>query len=283
MRTKGLARATFCVLAAAAATAIGAAPAAADAAQPGCGLQSTNGTITRTLGGRTYNVNVPAGLTGTQVPLLLSLHGFGSTGSQDELFTGWTPFAAAHGFIVAYPQAQPSQYGGGWDPYTANSADVPFLRSVVSDISSRWCVDPKHVHVDGWSNGAVMSQRVACSAADVFASSTSYGGGTPTAAGFATGCQPSRPISVGLFAGQFDFTYAGLSQNTSEWRGYDACGATATHATDTYGSADTYACAAGTSVLARVVNNTSHNWPSGAQGEDQRSRMWAFDMANQLP
>jgi polyhydroxybutyrate depolymerase len=261
--------------------AIAAAPQTASAA--GCSLTPTSGTITRTLAGRTYLLNVPAGLTGTQVPLLLSLHGFGSTGSQDELFTGWTPFAAAHGFIVAYPQGQGSQYSGAWDPYTATSPDPQFLRDVVADVSATWCVNPARVHVDGWSNGAVMSQRTACSAAGTFASVTSYGGGTPTVAGFASGCSPSRPISIGLFAGQFDFTYAGLAQNTSEWRAVDACGATPTHTTDQYGATDSYACAGGTTVLSRVVSFTSHNWPSGAQGEDQRNRMWAFFAANPKP
>jgi polyhydroxybutyrate depolymerase len=281
MTSKGSTRAVIGVLVATAA--IAAAPAGAQAAEPGCSLATTSGTVTKTLGGRSYLVNVPAGLTGPQVPLLLSLHGFGSTGAQVELFTGWTPFAAAHGFIVAYPQARPSQYGGGWDPYSANSADVGFLRDVVADISSTWCVDPRRVHVDGWSNGAVMSQRMACAAADTFASATSYGGGTPTLAGFATPCSPSRPISVGLFAGQWDFTYAGLAQNASEWRAVDGCAPTPTHTTDAYGSTDRYSCAAGTTVLARVVNATSHDWPSGARGEDQRTRMWGFFTANPRP
>jgi polyhydroxybutyrate depolymerase len=261
--------------------AVAAAPQTASAA--GCSLTPTGGTITRTLAGRTYLLNVPAGLTGTQVPLLLSLHGFGSTGSQDELFTGWTPFAAAHNFIVAYPQGRPSSYTGAWDPYTATSPDPQFLKDVAADISATWCVNPARVHVDGWSNGAVMSQRTACSAADTFASVTSYGGGTPTLAGFATGCTPSRPISVGLFAGQFDFTYAGLAQNTSEWRAVDNCGATPAHTSDQYGSTDTYSCAAGTKVVSRVVSFTSHNWPFGAQAEDQRTRMWAFFTANPKP
>src|SRR5207253_2894997 len=83
--------------------------------------------------------------------------------------------------------------------------------------------------------------------------------------------------------GQYDFTYAGLAQNASEWQAVDNCAPTPAHTTDAYGSTDTYSCAAGTTLLARVVNNTSHNWPSGAQGEDQRNRMWAFAMANPRP
>ena len=258
-------------------------PAAARAQEVGCSSSSTGGTIERTLGDRSYLLNVPEGLGPGPVPLLLSLHGFGSNGAVVESNTGWTPFAAANRFIVAYPQARPFEYGGAWEPYTRGSVDVGFLRSVVADIAATWCVDPRHVHFDGWSNGAVMSQRMACAAADLVASVTSYGGGTPTAAGFAEPCRPSRPISVGLFAGQFDFTYAGLSQNAGEWRTLNGCAATPARSTDAYGTTETHACAAGTTVLARTVANTSHNWPFGAQAEDQRRRMWQFFMANPRP
>jgi polyhydroxybutyrate depolymerase len=263
--------------------ALGASAAPAAAAEPGCALTPTGGTVSRTIGDRSYVVNVPSGLSGSQVPLLLSLHGFGSDGSTDEQYTGWTPFAAAHGFIVAYPQGRPNQYSGAWDPYSASTPDVGFLLDVVRDVSARWCVDPRRVHVDGWSNGAVMSQRAACDAADSFASVSSYGGGTPTLGGFANGCHPSRPISVALFAGQYDFTYAGLDSNAAEWRQVDGCSSTPAHSTDQYGSQDLYSCANGSTVLTRVVSNTSHNWPLGAQAEDQRSRMWSFFAANPLP
>jgi polyhydroxybutyrate depolymerase len=257
-----------------------AAPAAAQA--PGCGLDPTNGTVTRTLGDRTYELRVPQGLTGSEVPLLLSLHGFGSNGRQDEQFTGWSQFAASHNFIVAYPNGRGGPGSGSWDPYSSTSPDVAFLRHVVDDISARWCVDPRRVHADGWSNGAVMSQRLACEAADRFASVTSYGGGTPTLGG-GVPCNPSRPISVGLFVGQFDFTYGGLAQNVNEWRAINSCSPTPVRTTDPHGTLDTYNCVAGTEVLGRVVSNTSHNWPSGAKGEDQRNRMWAFFQANPLP
>ena len=275
------ARRPIALLAAVAALAA-AAPAPAAAAEPGCTLTSTGGTVTRTLGDRTYLLHVPAGLTGPEVPLLLSLHGAGSSGSQDEQFTGWSGFARSRGFIVAYPNARDST-GRLWDPYAAGSADVAFLRDVVRDISARWCVNPRRVHADGWSNGAVMSQRAACDAADLFASVTSYAGGTPTLNGTAAPCRPSRPISVGLIAGMLDPVYAGLAANASEWRRYDACSSAAARTTDTYGTTDTWSCAAGTRVFARGLFASSHEWPYGAAGADQRNRMWAFFEANPLP
>lgn len=256
--------------------AMAATEAPANAQAPGCSLAATAGTVTRTVDGRTYLLNVPSGLSGPAAPLLVSIHGFSGNAQAQESFTGWTQTAVEKKFIVAYPQGRPSEYGGAWDPYTANSPDVAHLRAIVADIKSAYCVDSARVYADGWSNGAVMSQRLACSAADLFSAVSSYGGGGPTAAGFATGCSPSRPISIALLAGQYDFTYASLAQNTQEWRTINACGATPTRTTDAFGSTETYSCAAGTKVLSRTVANTSHNWPSGAQGADQRERIWSF-------
>lgn len=272
---------------------------AAAAAAPGCVLRPTNGLITVGLGSRQYQLYVPPGLTSASVPLLISLHGAGSNGTEDALSTDWDSFAAANGFVVAYPDAGfpdepsvPYLGGGAWDPYTQSSTDEGFILSVVSSVEGTYCIDPTHVYLDGWSNGAVMSQRMACAAADVFAAADSYAGGDPTvwqqtgaSAGPYTGapCMPSRPIPVSLIVGQEDFTYAGLSENSALWERVDGCSSPPVTETDQYGSSETYGCADGSQLYTRVVNDTSHNWPIGAQGEDQRERIWSFFMAHPLP
>src|SRR5688572_3670782 len=57
-----------------------------------CRLTPTNGTISGSmwvgLDYRTYKLRVPAGLTGSQVPLLLSLHGAGGNGGVQETLVG---------------------------------------------------------------------------------------------------------------------------------------------------------------------------------------------------
>ncbi len=54
---------------------------------------------------RRYLIYVPASLnTETDVPLVLSLHGFTSNATQQMGFSQWNPIAEAHGFIVIYPQ-----------------------------------------------------------------------------------------------------------------------------------------------------------------------------------
>jgi polyhydroxybutyrate depolymerase len=215
------------------------------------------------------------------VPLLLSLHGANGNGYVDEHHTGWSQFADTNNFIVAYPDA-PGYPSGTWDPYSLGSPDVAFVLQVLADISANWCVDPHLVYVDGWSTGAIMSQRVACDAADVFAAATSFVGLSPTAPSSAAPCQPARPISVGLIVGQQDSTDVGLAKNATEWERYGSCSQLPTHESDGYGFSDTYSCAAGTQFLARVVSNTAHYWPEGAQGEDQRNRIWAFFQSHPL-
>jgi polyhydroxybutyrate depolymerase len=118
---------------------------------------------------------------------------------EDEYFTGRSQFAGAHNFIVAYPNAQRYPTGSGIRTRRAPPTSL-CLRHVVAYVTSGWCVDPQHIYADGWSNGAVMRQRVACDAADLFAAATSYAGGrtkptptappTPTTAGPAPRCSP---------------------------------------------------------------------------------------------
>jgi polyhydroxybutyrate depolymerase len=245
----------------------------------GCTLAPTNGTVMRFVGARTYTLHVPAGLAGPQVPLLLSMHGASGFSAEQEFVTGWSPYADAHHFIVAYPQGVSNL----WD-INQNSYDVTFLRQVVADISSTWCVDPHRVFSDGHSNGAIMSMRLACDAGNVFASSVEYAGADPTSLG--SPCTPSRPIAVGLFHGNSDSVAPiGLDQQARDkWLGRDTCPSSPAHSVDAYGTLDTYSpCAAGVSVSWRVLFNQNHGWPTGAAGQDQRDKMWTFLTANVLP
>jgi polyhydroxybutyrate depolymerase len=54
--------------------------------------------------------------------------------------------------------------------------DVGFLRALVADITGRWSVAAGRVHVTGFSNGAMMANRIACEASEMFASVALVGG-----------------------------------------------------------------------------------------------------------
>ena len=61
----------------------------------------------------------------------------------------------------------------GW---TSCHDDVGFLRSLVADVVDRWHVDASRVHVSGFSNGAMMANRIGCEASELFASVAFIGG-----------------------------------------------------------------------------------------------------------
>src|SRR5690606_6936851 len=69
--------------------------------------------------------------------------------------------------------------------------DVGFLRAVIEDVKRRTRVDASRVYVIGMSNGAMMSYRMACEAADVIRGIMAVAGTDNTAS-----CRPSRPVAV---------------------------------------------------------------------------------------
>ncbi|QFZ24582.1 hypothetical protein EKG83_29490 [Saccharothrix syringae] len=221
-------------------------------------------------------MNVPPGLSGPPVPLLLSLHGALQPYALHERETGWSTAAATGHFIVAYPSAAA---GLVWDA-DQRSGDVDYLREVVEDISGTWCVNPRRVHVEGFSSGANMSARLACDAPDVFASVAAYAGVSPSFTG--SPCEPARPISVGLFHSDGDvISLPPLAvAHRDEWLRRNGCPTTPVTEPGVPVEASAYGpCRAGTEVVWRVYRGT-HFWPAG---DDITDRMWAFFSRNPLP
>ncbi|WP_436499490.1 alpha/beta hydrolase family esterase [Actinokineospora sp. HUAS TT18] len=245
------------------------------AAEQGCGLTPTGGTVTRTIGFRSYNLRVPAGLT-APAPLMLSIHGLGSFPFGQEFATGWSQYADSHKFIVAYPAGNSNHWN-----VDRGSPDIAFLKSVVDRISATYCVDPRRVYAEGGSLGSWMSQRLACDAADTFAAVSGTMGGSPTWWG---ACTPSRPIGVSLFHGESDLLInVGLGKIArDEWAARNSCGPAVVEPVPN-GSAQRYDCSAGVKVTWRSYPGLGHAYPSGADGQDFRDRAWAHLSAHTLP
>jgi polyhydroxybutyrate depolymerase len=240
-----------------------------------CSVASTGRTVTRTVNGRPYLLNVPAGLTGPS-PLLLSLHGGGEPTTFHEAETGWDAFAASNHFIVAYPEAVRSIWN-----FAQGSPDVTYLRDVVADISGTWCVDPSHVHAEGYSNGGSMTNRLACDANDLFASVSSYAGSSATITG--SPCTPARPVSIAEMDSYLDPIQPFEEQARFEWVRHDSCTAMAFEFSVLAEVWHHRPCAAGTEVLFVDYYAGSHNWPIGPANSDIRDRIWALFKANPRP
>src|SRR5947208_3588327 len=150
-------------------------PVAATAAASGhaCRRPAETGTSTLTLraGGRVRvaRLDVPRGYpTDRALPLVLNLHGSGSTAAVQEAASQLDRTADAHGFLVVYPQgARKSGTGFSWNipgtpAWQAGGADeADYLRQLVTLVSGRYCADARRIYATGFSGAAREGPRVA--------------------------------------------------------------------------------------------------------------------------
>jgi polyhydroxybutyrate depolymerase len=151
---------------------------------------------------RKFNLYVPRTYDGTTaLPLVLDLHGLHEGADLHELFSQWDDRVDANQYVLAMPQGLDNAWNLG--PCCTQSRtlnDVQFIRDLVAHVSAKGCIDRSRIYATGYSNGGGMSLRLACDAADLFASVA------PAAFDLLEEmpCTPSRPISVFLFRGTDD-------------------------------------------------------------------------------
>ena len=155
---------------------------------------------------RNYRLYVPEALRakGGPVPLVLVLQGAGP-GFDIMDITRITPVADREGFAVAFPSAVGDLWTDGALQVlgTNTGSDVAFLRRVVADIEAKELrLDKKRIYAIGISNGGMMSLRLACEAADLFAGVGAVAANMPKA--LAADCRPSAPVSVIVINGTED-------------------------------------------------------------------------------
>ncbi len=110
--------------------------------------------------------------------------------------------------------------------------DVGFLKELVARIASNFAVDTNRVYVAGFSNGAMMANRIACEASELFAAVALAGGRVEP--GFE--CTPKRPLPLLQMNGGADETvpydgrvsdtgyfYASTTSIAEHWNNGVAC------------------------------------------------------------
>lgn len=98
----------------------------------------------------------------TRSPLIISYHGNGASGAQQESITGFSTSINSD-FLVAYPDGVSKSWQGA--PYAQGGVDdVAFTKELISSISDSFCVDPKRLYASGHSNGGGFTGVLACDA-----------------------------------------------------------------------------------------------------------------------
>lgn len=136
-------------------------------------------------------------------PVVMALHGGGGgmIYQANDAIYGLISKADQAGFVAVFPNGISAVDSGMLATWNAgaccakarneNVDDVGFLRKLVEDVSHRVNIDRNRVFATGMSNGAMMSYRLACDAADFIRAIAAVAGTDNTRS-----CRPSRPVPV---------------------------------------------------------------------------------------
>lgn len=240
--------------------------------------QSVSGSFTYDGLNRSYTIYIPANYNVANAhPVVFNLHGYTSSGSAQASLSNMNAIADTAGFIVVYPEgtldnsSQPywnSGYGTGVD-------DVGFINALIDTVAANYTVDLQRVYSTGLSNGAIMSNTLACELNDRIAAIAGVAGTMSLVQ--STSCSPSNKIPVLHIHGTSDIVvpYTGntilLGVNTliTHWRTHNGLATTAT----TTAFPNTSLLDGSTAELIRYetgsnypvhlirVSNGGHSWP----------------------
>jgi polyhydroxybutyrate depolymerase len=239
---------------------------------------------------RSYILYVPAVLPRDRpVPLILVFHGGTGNANSAVRMSGFNALADQYEFLAAYPNGT-NRLGddflltwnaGGCCSYAQEQDidDTGFVRAVVADVESLAAVDEKRIYAAGMSNGGMLSHRLACEAADLFAAVAPVAG----TLNFPS-CHPSRPVSVIAFHGTadehvpygggygpkslVDADFASVEYSMEFWAAVDRCDPRPqTESFDDIRHDTWTGCGQSTAVELYTVVGGGHAWPGGPGGE----------------
>lgn len=252
---------------------------------------------------RSYLLHVPPGYDGSvATPLVLTLHGLGSTAERQLSYTRWPDTADVEGALVAAPQAQgqPTR----WDvlaPLTDPASDGRFVLDLVAELQVSLCLDADRVYLDGMSLGSAVTQLLACRGDGTFAA---FGGVAVAVRPPDPTCDGSPPAPLRYFHGTADpiVPFAGgrsiqasvrpAEEVMADWAAANGCATGPID--DAVGEAVVRRswtdCEAGADVVFDIIDGGGHTWPGSTHAAaavpeafgattdevDATAELWAF-------
>ncbi len=176
------------------------------------GLASAQTTLTGTIksGGltRDYRLYIPAMYNAnTPVPLVLNLHGYTSSATEQEFYGNLRPIADTANFLIVHPNGTIDGLGNRfWNTFGTGYPvdDVEFLSNLIDSLRTKYNIDPNRIYSTGMSNGGFMSYSLACELSNKIAAIASVTGSMITAN--LNACNPQRPVPVMEIHGTADNT-----------------------------------------------------------------------------
>lgn len=262
--------------------------AALPAALAQCSLAGRNpGTSDRTIVvngvARHFSLHLPASYPSRHgpLPLVVLLHGHGSSGVKIERSTGMSDKADEENFIAVYPDGRGDPRGWQvFDDAAGTNQDVAFIGQLIDTLEKLYAVDPYRVYIAGHSNGGMMAYRLGVDLGEKVA-------GVGVSAGllgkkFAAEPTPT-PVTLVALHGKADNVvpydgsdgdlhyhrrYLSAPASVAAYASRDGCDG-ASEKTSPNGNVveKTYSgCDGGSAVVFITVNNLTHRWPGDRHG-----------------
>jgi polyhydroxybutyrate depolymerase len=183
--------------------------------------QTTTGSLIHDGINRSYRVFLPSGYNSTiKYPLVLNLHGNGSTASTQEMYSQMNSVADTAKFIIVYPNGISNTWNSGFGHVSTD--DVGFISALIDKMISDYSINKSKIYTCGMSMGGFMSFRLACELPEKIAAIASITG--LVANQVMTNCQTQIPVPTMFIHGTNDATvsydgteYYSSAEATKNW------------------------------------------------------------------
>ena len=231
---------------------------------------------------RSYIVHVPPSVRASQpVPLVIVLHGAGSTANEMQVISGMDAVADRRGFLVAYPNALEGRWATyGTSEWFFGREDSLFVTDLMDSLASSYPVDLDRVYAAGFSNGGVFSHQLGCQLRGRLAAVASVA--ATLSALIEPLCNSQTVVPAVFFHGNDDefFPWDGRTGFRAAedmlrfWAAWSGCssGRTITSLPDTADDGTTVArhdfsgCGASERISLFAIDGGGHSWPGSPLG-----------------
>ena len=225
---------------------------------------------------RTFLLRAPAPDGSGPAPLIIGLHGFGSSAAAFEARTRLAERGSEMGSYVAVPDALGDPARWNFDHRPTGPDDDAFIDALVRRLGAEGCIDRDRVFVAGSSNGAAFAGLLACARPGRFAAVAMVIATVPTA------CSDEPTPSVLTIRGTDDqhVPFHGVRELIASDAEHAGCrtGPTLQQLTSNVERTRYAACRDGAEIVLDAVRGGTHQWPvaSGPSDYDATTEVLAF-------